>query len=198
MIIGFLGNRGSGKTLSMTRELYKKYLEGYTIFSNYKLNFPHTKYSPSDIMEYAENQKKFVKSIFAVDEIHVYLDSRVSGRKINRVFSYFVTQTRKKDVDLYYTTQYPRQVDVRMRIHTDMVVECLSKSVIHYVAGDMPIVRSNYMMKGNEYSVQTYIQNTVSEFGYDNVRVIKYSFHANKYFKLYDTTEVIVPFKDED
>lgn len=198
MIVGFIGNRGSGKTASMTRFLYAKYRQGYKIYSNYTLNFPHEKYTLKDIEGYAHSNKKFENSIFAVDEIHVYLDSRVSGRKINRVFSYFVTQTRKKDIDLYYTTQFPRQVDIRMKIHTDMCVTCRSKSLVWKYENTKPKIYNNYTYTGKEYRVLTKIYLTVIEFGYDGDRIKNMEFWANKWFKYYDTSEVIIPFMDDD
>lgn len=191
MIIGFTGNRGSGKTLSMTITAYLKYLEGYTIYSNYKLNFPYTTYTMTDIENYAKSKEKFAKSIFLLDEAHVVVDSRTSGKKFSRIFSYWVTQTRKKDIDLYYTTQFSRQIDVRLRIHTDIVVQCISKSVVWF-NNTQPVIKANYMPKGNESRVETFVLNTAIEFSFDgNDKVSRAQYHANKFFGLYDTTEVI-------
>lgn len=117
MIIGFIGQRGSGKSLSMTIELYKKYLQGYKIYSNYHLNFPYTPITVDDLIAFAESGMYFGNSIFAIDEIHIWFDSRCSGKKRNIIFSYFLNQSSKNDIDIYYTSQFSRQVEIRMRLN---------------------------------------------------------------------------------
>lgn len=198
MIIAFTGNRGSGKTLSMSREAYIKYKEGYSVYSNFKVNFPFKYYTLKDILEFSNNSQKFKKTIFLLDEAGVVVDSRRSGRGFNTAFSYWVAQTRKKDIDLYYCTQFSRLIDVRLRVHTDMVVQCLSKSII-YKKDMMPYIKINYMPKGDELKVDTYIMNTIIEFSFDgNDKIIKKVFYANDWFNIYDTEEVIRPLHDED
>lgn len=197
MIISFIGNRGSGKTLSMTKEAFNRYKNGWTIYSNYKLNFPHTLITHKDILAYAENGIGFNKACILLDELHVYLDSRTPAKKRNRIFSLFITQSRKKNCDILYTTQFPRQVDVRMRIHTDMAVECRSKSVIYLNEKSKPMLKTNYMSNGNEFKVLTFIENKVIEFGYDHDKIVTRTFFANKFYDLYDTREVITLIDDE-
>lgn len=199
MIVGFIGSKGSGKTLTMMKYAYKKQRKGYKIYSNMSgLSFPHELVTIEDIKAYTSSSKQFHKCIFLIDEIHVWIDSRSAGKGRNRIFSYFVTQTRKKNVDLYYTTQFPRQTDIRIRMNTDMCVKNKSKSLVYKTPTSKPIVKVNFMPEGTEYAVHTWIFNEIIEFDTDTDKILKKKYYANDYFDLYDTREVIRPLDDEE
>lgn len=197
MIIGFIGQRNSGKTLTMTIEAYKKYKQGYTIYSNYHLNFPYIPYDVDDLMRFADEGKYFGNAIFLIDEIHIYFDSRASGKKRNRIFSYFLNQSSKNDIDVYYTSQYSRQVEVRLRLNTEVVVESSCKSLVFASKNSKPVLKTNYRPKPKDYRTVSWVMNRMVMFndtGKD--KIIKKVFKANKYFKLYNTREVIKQQKD--
>jgi len=59
-----------------------------------------------------------------IDEMHIAFDARSSMSDRNKYGSYFVLQTRKRDVHLYFTTQSIWQVDVRVRENLDRIVAC--------------------------------------------------------------------------
>lgn len=128
MIIGFIGNMGSGKTLSMVRRAYQKFRKGYTIYSNIELNFPHNSYTIDDIIAYADSGKRFYKSIWLLDEAHIFMDSRNSASKKSKLLSYWILQTRKADIELLFTTQNFFQIDIRLRNMCDDIVECYKKA----------------------------------------------------------------------
>lgn len=196
MIIGFIGSRNSGKTCSMTIEAYKKYRQGYKIYSNYHLNFPYTPITVDDIIDFAENGLYFGNTIFLIDELHVWFDSRTRGKR-NMIFSYFINQSSKNDIDIYYTSQFARQVEVRMRLNTEVVVECSCKCFVWKTAHSEPYMVENYRPKPVDFKCVTYIKNKIIQFsdtGVDKFRNRVYK--ANKYFPLYDTREVIKRQKD--
>lgn len=64
----------------------------------------------------------------ALDEIHVLLDSRGSASKINKLMSYFILQTGKEAINLYYTTQDFGQVELRLRRRTDFAIRVEKKA----------------------------------------------------------------------
>lgn len=175
MIIGYIGTRGRGKTLSCVREAHEHYLNGYSIYSNIKLNsqyFPGYKLiDGSMIKNYVNNDAQFKKAFFILDEVHVYLDSRMGMSKRNVVISYFILQTRKRDVRLAYTTQFIDQVDKRLRQPTEIIVSC-----------------QNFINSKEQ------IQNNMV---WDRETGRKYQdiFIANDYFDYYDTNEIVNPFK---
>jgi len=178
MIVGFIGGIGSGKTLSMTKSLHEDYKKGATIYTNYGLKFKkRSKVIPLDKEFFEDYQKSgldLINSSIAIDEAHVFVDSRRSLSKKNKLFSKFLTQSRKRSVNLYYTTQEADiknfftsgQVDLRLRKLTDYLVFCefINIGKRHYVRNIM-------------YSNQKKIGMTI--------------FNADDYFKMYDTNEII-------
>ena len=134
MIIGIIGNSGSGKTLFMVKEAFEQYKRGKQIYSNFKLKFPkingcfQPKLVPEDFFQNF-SQYNLKNVCMFLDEIYVYIDSRNSMGKINKIMSYFFNQTRKTGVDLYYSTQFFSQVDKRLRFNTEMFVLPLKKIV---------------------------------------------------------------------
>ncbi len=192
MIMGWIGQRGSGKTLSMTIELYKKYLQGYKIYSNYHLNFPYTPVTVDDLLTFAEAGMYFGNTVFAIDEIHIYFDSRASAKKRNMIFSYFLNQSSKNDIDIYYTTQFARQVEIRLRLNTEVVIESTAKVALWRTPKSKPVMLENYRPKPNDYKTLCYIHNRYIKFSDTGAdKVTSRVFKANKYFKLYDTKQVI-------
>lgn len=172
MIVGIIGDRGSGKTLYMVKEALTNYKRKRQVIANFHLvNFPKIKgcKKPELLdMSFITDFKKQLHNIcLLIDEIYIYIDSRNSASKQNRIWSYFFNQTRKRDVDLYYSTQFFHQVDKRLRSNTELFI---FPSIIK-VDGVM------------------YIKIKVCK---RNGKVIKlFAFKGNDYFKYYDTDEII-------
>lgn len=133
MIIGYYGNVRQGKTYGAVIELFMLYNQGYTIYSNTWLAFPFKPLTLDFLLDFVEKDLEFDEDKVAVfiDEIPVWLDSRASMSKRNRVASFFLSQSGKMSRDncdygilLYFTAQYPDMVDKRLRHFTDKGVEC--------------------------------------------------------------------------
>lgn len=191
MIIVFIGSRNSGKTLSMTVEAYKKYKQGYKIYSNYHLNFPYTPYTVDDLIMFAESGMYFGNTIFLIDEAHIYFDSYSKGKR-NMIFSYFLNQSSKNDIDVYLSTQFSRQIFIRIRLNTEVVVECSCRVILWKTKDSKPIMLENYRRKPNDYYTLTYVYNRITKFSDTGMdKIVKRMYKANKYFCLYDTRQVI-------
>ena len=159
----------SGKTLSMTRELYKYYQNGHKIITNYGLSFPHERINFEELYMSAESQEEMNNLVIALDEVHIVLDSRSGMSSVNKIITFWLNQTRKMGVKLFYTTQYLHQIDKRLRSGTDIFV----------FTNGMKIIKN-----GQEYFV---VQNDITDG--DNSK--KEIFIGNDYYKLYDTNEVV-------
>lgn len=123
MIIGLTGKRGAGKTLLMSA-LAKAFAEimNVPIFSNYGLKGSQDIKRLSDLW-------KFQNAIICFDEIGVSIDAR--KWKDNVQSTYFVNQSRKKSVLMFYTMQDPMLIDIRLRQGTDFMIFCeMRKDVI--------------------------------------------------------------------
>jgi len=173
MIVGLVGDMGSGKTLIATYFAYHYFKKCKSkIYANYHLNFPFEIIKMSQLTNPAYN---FSNSVLIIDEIHQFLDSRLSGSKKNRTIGYFITQSRKRNIILLYTTQQAGQADKRLRGNTDYFIRC-----------------TNLSPKDAKENI--FIQWEIID---SHNKSRKYAFKADPYFKLYDTTQV-VPFEDED
>jgi hypothetical protein len=167
-------------------------LSGYTIYSNIKLNFPYKHYTINDLLEFAESGKYFGDSVFIIDEIHIAFDSRSSGLKRNKIFSYFLNQSSKNDLDVYYTTQFSRQIEVRLRLNTEMVIICSAKCLVYETRGCQPVLKINYRKKPSDYHVDAFIKNEITRFDDTSTDMTTTKgFYGNPYFNLYNTREVV-------
>jgi len=162
---------GSGKTLSMVKEAYIYYKQGYTILSNMWLSFPHTPINSKYLMDFAKNKKQIYNSVILIDEFHVFMDSRRSIGKKNLLGSLFLTQSRKQRVKVLGSTQHRHQIDKRVRDNATMFIDCETNEV--------PIT-----YKGNNLMLVTNRINTRD-------RYEKRVFIGNDYFNLYDTEQTI-------
>ena len=122
-IISFEGGLGSGKTLGMTFFIVAEHiLMNKTVFVNYKLE--RIKFHPLDMNEMLVQMTNLQDVAIGIDEFHVFCDSRSAGKSRNRLISYFALQTRKRNVSLYFTTQFLDQVDKRLRRLVDYRIYC--------------------------------------------------------------------------
>ena len=109
MIIGFMGDLGSGKTLGMTILGYSIYFlsdKKLKIFSNYKVKGAYKIYKISQLF-------KIKNGIILLDELHILIDSRLW--RYNKYLVDYFLQIRKYNNFLLFTTQHFKQIDVRIR-----------------------------------------------------------------------------------
>ena len=121
LVVGIKGLKGSGKTLVMTMLLLMEYLKGKKIYTNYKVFFPH---EIIDVKKLVELDVELENCVIGIDELHMICDARRHGKDQNLLMSYFVLQSRHRSVNFYYTTQFERQVDIRIIENTDINIVC--------------------------------------------------------------------------
>ena len=176
MIYGFFGDIGSGKTLTMTRYAYAYYLAGYKIFSNYNLNFPHEKITPDLLKQIVREDLNFDgKTIFCLDEFDMWVDSRSSMSKTNKIIGYFTKQVRKKKIQMLIATQFKHTLDKRVRGLIRITVLCEPKTF-------------DLKYKDDTVEPLLFIYTTYEK---DGRVMFKKRFFANPFFNLYDTEELI-------
>jgi len=179
MIAIYVGDMGSGKTLSAIKEAYNYYLKGFKVLSNMHLNFPHEKITSNDIIKFHKNKASLYNCVVLIDEIHIFMDSRRAVGKKNVMGTYFITQTRKLKVKLLGTTQHRHQVDKRLRDNTQIFVDCESKELpLEFKKNEKLLIVINHVNTRKKYA--------------------KISFIGNKYYHLYDTEETIFDNDEEE
>ena len=153
----------------MMRELLKLKSKGYRIISNYDLTFSHEVIDFEKLFLSAQDQEEMSNVVLAIDEIHILLDSRSGMASTNKVVTFWLNQTRKMGVKLFYTTKHLHQIDKRLRSTTDFFVFCdgfkITKKDKSY------FICYNEITDGDFYKKDVFI--------------------GNDYFKYYDTTQVI-------
>lgn len=166
MLTGITGGLGSGKTLFMTVLGYLEALNGREVLANYHLAFKYDYLKLSDILNKIKDKEQLNNVVMLIDEMHIAFDARSSMSDRNKYGSYFVLQTRKRDVHLYFTTQSIWQVDVRIRENLDRLVACEK-------LGD-DIFRLNVM-----------------DYTKDPPKTRSVCMHGKRFYPLYDTREII-------
>lgn len=179
MIVLYKGSRGCGKTLSMVKDGYAYYLEGYRVLHNFECKFG----------EYIENEEILALSkesdlnncVLMIDEIQIFFDNRRSMTKQNITFSNFVQQIRKRNIIILATTQYSNTIDVRLKQHLDIIGFPAFKKdknicVITYM--DLTRLQDNDLMLGTDAEIKPL--------------TVKIVFNGQNLFNLYNTKEMIV------
>lgn len=167
MIIGIDGGLGSGKTLLMTRYLIKDSLRGNKIMANFGLKgIDYTSLNITDLLQKKANLKNVSVGI---DELTVFADCRRAMS--NTIFSYFILQTRKRNVCLYFTTQDFAMVDKRVIRHTYILIHC--EKIANYPEHR----RFSIVDRRDDYFAEP----------------VSFTMNITPYFKHFDTNEIIEP-----
>jgi ABC-type dipeptide/oligopeptide/nickel transport system ATPase component len=143
MILGIVGDEGSGKSLlTVTLAIVNILAEpSIDIISNIK-SFKYTDYDFDNnfipIINLIRKDKRLLeyKRLVLVDEIDKYMDNRQSMSHNNIEISHKLVQIRKYRMHLIYTAVSWDMLDLRLRKTTNAIISCLGydsdTSVIEY------------------------------------------------------------------
>lgn len=115
--------------VSIGAEALKEFELGITevaskkVISNDHLQFPYIHFDPQYFLTHLQDEE-LDECILLLDEAYLYLESRASQSRMNKLFTYFIAQTRKRGVDLYVCTQHIDVVDKRLRRAVDIRGTC--------------------------------------------------------------------------
>jgi hypothetical protein len=161
MLIGVMGKMGAGKTLSCS--ILASFLHARTgapLSANYGLR-------GSDPIESLDDVEEKEGGIMVFDEVWLSADAR--AWKDNVKLTHWVNQTRKKKMIVFYTTQHIRQVEMRMRNGTDVLIYVEKKPEGHWLT----FIDFQYKTIGRRYLIPHEV--------------------AKNFYGLYDTYEVLKP-----
>ena len=109
----------------MTKHAYDDFKNGHEILCNYKLYFKSVMMSPYDMLKIPFlNVDRDFKTL-VIQEADKWFDSRRSMRNENVLLSSLTGQSGKRNLNIYYDTQYPNRVDMSLRDVTDYIYEYL-------------------------------------------------------------------------
>lgn len=167
------GIMGSGKTILMVMLAYN--FIDKQILSNFKITLKNVKkLKISDLFD----PKLHNVDIF-LDEGQIYIDARKSQTDENIYFSNVLMQSRKRDIDIYLSTQMKRMIELRFReLDAYKLIKC--KKIITNIINEIEIGYFKYkiydIIEGKRYYVDTQIVDLKD---------------ASFYFDKYNTNELI-------
>lgn len=124
-IISFEGVQGMGKTtaaVALAVEESKRL--DRRVISNVHINHPN--FQHFDIAWFLEHiaDHEIEDALLVLDEMYQLADNRTTQSKLNKLFSYFIVQCRKRNVDLYVCTHNILHIDIKLRRAIDIRGSC--------------------------------------------------------------------------
>ena len=176
-VVGILGRRGHGKTTLLALIGEDDYNSGKLVITNFWVSYPHIEMSYSDIVLLP---KVLQNATVLLDEMQVGAGSRTALKKTNQDINRFITQLRKRNIVLYYTTQKFKFVDKDVRDQTDYIITTERTDL------------------ENEYKVIVFDRNDFEDSAFGSV-INVYTFDATDIYdrKLFDTKQLISFGKDD-
>lgn len=171
-VIEILGERGDGKTLLMTGLGYafKKY-DNFNVWANYNITgYKNRYYNFEELSQFPED---LINAVVLMDEAHVGVDAYNSLMGSVKNITKFVTQLRKRNVILIYSTQRHNTVAKRLR------------NMVNYT------IEVNKVMDMGEFTgyINCFVFNREKPLNEDFVK--QFTFNGNPFFEMYDTGEII-------
>jgi hypothetical protein len=117
MLIVIEGDPGSGKTLFLTMIAYLTKIE---VVSNFTLKMDK-RIIPFDLTDFLN--ARYESEVVLIDESYILNESRNSQSTINKLSSYILFQSRKKDTLLFLSAQLLISLDIRYRYLTDVLIK---------------------------------------------------------------------------
>lgn len=170
----YKGAKGRGKTLSLVKDMYQYYLDGYRVLSNFRTKF--SEYISNEEVLKLNKGSDLSNCVIGLDEIQLIFDSRNFRDGKNISFSYFIMQVRKRDIIILGTAQYADSIEKRFRQNLDFVA-------------------SPYFYEDSNLCIVQYYDITILEdldFNPNSFRPACVVFEADDIFQLYDTYEMLV------
>lgn len=139
-VVGFVGPRGSGKSLSMTYAAAKMMMLGKHVIANYDIAFRlkdrHGKTKtyrsePLDMYKLLTFDADTKGCIICLDEAPTIISYMASQSWKNRLLNIFLQQLRKNRNSLIYTAQCNDWVDKQLRWQADVLCLCQDASKIY-------------------------------------------------------------------
>src|SRR6185503_2543947 len=123
-VIPFVGKHRTGKTLHMTIMAYNDYKNGYQIFSNYKLMFPHQYLTVYEMLRITMTDNDRNNKTLCIQEADKIFDSRSAMRGQNKLLTSLTGQSGKRNLNIYYDGQFWNRFDSGLRYVTEYVCSC--------------------------------------------------------------------------
>lgn len=118
--ICFFGGKGRGKNIVLAYYGFKKWLDGFVIYSNFMLSYPFIYISSLADLEGLNLDKK--PALFLFDDAEEWLSSRRSLSTQNLTVSNIIIKLGKRNVYTLWSCKRPKNVEVELRNTSDFFV----------------------------------------------------------------------------
>lgn len=206
MLLGIVGGMGEGKTVLMVSLLDFLFTNNTQVVSNLDLtNFINPKnldmkprkLSLIDLIQFTEKPELWRNIGLGWDEIYVNLECRISATsELNRIASYFLFQSRKRDVHIIWTSQLFGTPDNRLRwatLEVGQLIKC--KGIRVYCEKKGKFVNATPCWRYKCPNLPTCIREknfTLKFKRWNGSRWATYRKpHIEKWFNKFDTTQII-------
>lgn len=133
-ITGFVGPRGSGKSVGASRMIILDYmLRGYDVWSNMEIGvdlitpkgIKELRSKEIDKMELVDLAEVYKKGVIYFDEVNMDVaEARRSMSTKNLMFSYILQQIRKRQLSIVWSAQSEMHTEERLRFQTGIFIVC--------------------------------------------------------------------------
>lgn len=106
-LTALVGDIGAGKTLFLTNQAIE---DDRPVYSNYEIKIDRYHDLTPEMLVDIEGP-----ALVVIDDAYDWLESRLSGRDINRYFSYVYFQSRKRKLEFLISIQLLSTIDLRYR-----------------------------------------------------------------------------------
>src|SRR5574339_495573 len=125
-VIAFVGKPRTGKTLGMSVWAFDDFIHGHEIFSNYTLKFSqHPKMDVYDMLQIPFNDVDRNPKTLCIQEADKIFDSWQRTEE-NRLLSSLTGQSGKRNLNIYYDTQFFSRVQKSLRMVTEFIIETVA------------------------------------------------------------------------
>lgn len=133
LVIGFVGPRGSGKSVGAARTVILEYmLRGKKVWSNMEIGFNLIANGksgpvvslPLDRLTLEELDEVYSNGIIYCDEVNLMMEARRSMSRENLMLGYVLQELRKRRLTIIWSAQSEMHCDDRLRFQTDIIIAC--------------------------------------------------------------------------
>lgn len=124
-IIGFIGKPRTGKTLLAVFSAYADFCNGAEIYANLTLKNPfrYTQMNPYDMLRIPFSTMDREKKTLIIQEADKWFNARRSMRNENVLLGSLTGQTGKRNLNIYWDSQFPHLVDNQLRDVTEVIFQ---------------------------------------------------------------------------
>lgn len=200
LVAGFIGPRGSGKTLTLAWLGLKDMANGIPVLANFQIKGPFRKGNevvnveslPLDLPTLLTMSQEIRRAIAIIDEINLWFENTKWMTNGNRLISIFLQQIRKRELSVYYSTQNFKWADGRIRWQTDILTRC--QDIAKTPMGMMANVK-----RGEFISLQTIdFSGYITGQPWDEKKgghIFPSILEARPIWDCYDTTQIVNPWE---